>query len=371
MLLKAFGIGDIVALKSHPYFQQHSNILIAGDPQHLPPLMVVTEVYFRHAKFNADGPDEITAIEYNCIWFSSKEEKFVSAWFNQELLKLIEVSQGTSEISIADHIVLKTIDLELGKRKSTFSVRENQEYNTITSLLTYLPPIMQVVGIFDYASKHALKDKNQRIIRHVPEKIIKCKWYHFRDNKLSEVEIPIESIRVIPQINPEILESIQEAIDKTKVYQISYKGCVYLVRPESICFKAGYYNLTGYDYIDSRGKEFNILEIDNVKSVELAVNQAPRFDIDTKHSASTIIDEILKAINRASENGAYIRIKYKNRNDEVSVRTVEKYKIETIEVGEEKIVCLVGYCKLRKEKRIFRIDRIQTFQELNLLFRTS
>ena len=40
-----FNLGDIVALKSHPYATEHHKILVSGEPFLISPMMVIVEIF--------------------------------------------------------------------------------------------------------------------------------------------------------------------------------------------------------------------------------------------------------------------------------------------------------------------------------------
>ena len=44
MYIDEFKIGEIVAITSHPYSENLSNIIISGDASQIPPLFVIIEV---------------------------------------------------------------------------------------------------------------------------------------------------------------------------------------------------------------------------------------------------------------------------------------------------------------------------------------
>ena len=76
-------------------------------------------------------------------------------------------------------------------------------------------------------------------------------------------------------------------------------------------------------------------------------------------------DEQLKTIiARAKNSKNYIRIKYKDRNDNITIRTIVDFETIT----NEGVNFLVGKCLLRNAMRNFVInkDKIHLFEVLNL-----
>jgi len=62
----------------------------------------------------------------------------------------------------------------------------------------------------------------------------------------------------------------------------------------------------------------------------------------------------------------FIKLKYKNRVGDTSVRALSNYQLITIEEDGSKSQYLTGYCHLRKQDRTFRLDRIEKLEVLNL-----
>ena len=130
---KNFGtykIGTIVTLKSNHLKskEQFQEILLAGEPNFITPLMIVSEIL----KIKTDKIDEETGViknlkgnyQYKCIWFSSKSFKIEEQWFYEnELIHIVNneesknIDSESQKFSFGDNLVLKTNRLELQKRK--------------------------------------------------------------------------------------------------------------------------------------------------------------------------------------------------------------------------------------------------------------
>ena len=67
-------------------------------------------------------------------------------------------------------------------------------------------------------------------------------------------------------------------------------------------------------------------------------------------------------IKEAKKSSNFIRIKYGDRNGNVTLRTIQKFKIHR----SDEVTYLVGYCMLRNADRNFNFGRIQFLEVLNL-----
>lgn len=148
---------------------------------------------------------------------------------------------------------------------------------------------------------------------------------------------------------------------------------VNIVQPKSISHRAGNYYLRAFDFIINK-----VIEIDlsNNLNIELTdtpfLETFPQFNIEDNPIAATheyITKELAGAINKARERKSFIRIRYKNKNDIISRRTIQDYKVIEVKESNKDVIYLSGYCLLRNAERHFRIDRIQDLQELKLSFK--
>ena len=87
----------------------------------------------------------------------------------------------------------------------------------------------------------------------------------------------------------------------------------------------------------------------------------PNFSADDLKSDKYNV-QLGKAIKIAKKDKKYIRIKYGDRNGNVTFRTITNFKIELI----DKDTYLIGKCLLRNAERNFHFERIQFLEILNL-----
>lgn len=365
-----FHLGDIVALMSHPYYRSLTNIKVSGEPLLLSPLMVVTEVFL--GKLRKEGPSDP---QCKCLWFSAKSQSFEHAWIKFADLKLIEQCQSmiyppTSEMGTL--LTLRSMDIELGKLKS--SIRFNDinlsnpaADNIMTALLSFLCPVMQLKRVVKHKSKLPIHDKaTGEIIREVPAWEVNCFWYNAPGDKLSEATLPIEALRLVTIIEESQLVEIDDAIQLGNVMETVIDKQVTVIKPKHIAYRSGYYFLRAYDYWTNENIEININEeFDYTFFSGHFTRKGPIWDARTKlpRGRNAMKKEIVRHIRLAKRDRHLVRIKYKNRHNELSVRTLRDFELLKMAKGELPKY-LVGFCSLRKEERTFKISRIQQVEEL-------
>lgn len=374
---KLFSIGDVVALKTHPFYDGNTNVVISGDHLMLSPLMIVTEVYKSKQHFNGE---KTNIFKYKCTWFSTKPYKFIITEVEENDLKIIikcTSSINKNFLKRGDQVVFKTASLELGKKKSSLTFEDNYINggvgNTlINSLLSFLPPVMLVANFDVHKSKHLLTDKQSVPIRGVPSIDVKLSFFDSTEDKVAGCTLPIEALQIIDSVSEDVINTLYKAIQSSGYVSIKASHIVTIAKPRHIAYRGGYYYLIAYDYLSNKLEE-TVVNQDTVYSRIKTpfVAEAPKFDIANKPEAATanfIINEISESISTALSVKAFIRIKYKNRNDQLSHRTLKNYEIILVKEGASEVSYLVGYCLLRHAKRNFRIDRIQSLQQLDIVF---
>jgi hypothetical protein len=369
-------LGDIVTLTSHAYLNDLTSIVISGEPQFLPPLFVVTEIY---SVQNEEGNPK--SFEYKCVWFATKLQTFEHARFKHIYVRKLKVDHSNlliEELQPGAVVTLKTMDYELSKRKASLSLEDNTLHSganntTINALLTHLSPVLHVLSIKDHKSKHPknkIESDQAEIIP--PSKDVMCFWYNALKEKFSEIVIPIEALKLINPVNGPLLDMVNEVINSASCLRITINEQQYLIKPKLITYRSGYYFLRGYDYVLNRITELSINNNSEYEKIEKFVLQsAPEFNLEQNPnslSKQTALVDIEKKLLSASANRNYVRIKYKNRNDTLSIRTIKDYKILLGREEDSDYKYLQGFCCLRLAERVFRLDRIDNVEELDLKF---
>jgi hypothetical protein len=197
---------------------------------------------------------------------------------------------------------------------------------------------------------------------------VKCLWYNSTFERFSEEIIPIEVLKFIPPANDVIIAELRSCISLNKIVRYVNEKGTHLIRPKSITARSGYYFFKGYDYVTNTVAEIPIQSNDSADILDSPfLDAAPKFDIDKNpHSGSSefISNEIKELISIARKQNNYVRIKYKNRNDEISIRTIKEYNVVEGMESDGKHIYLIGFCMLRQAKRVFKISRIQNIQQL-------
>jgi len=377
---KLFSLGDVVALKTHPYFTDITNIIISGDQQQLPPLMIIVELLRAKEGTEIDGTF-VHAYNCKCLWYSHKSYRLEHAWIMSSELKLIKRKSTSISIEFlkrGEVITLNSARLELLKKKSSLHYEDNTlgsgAGNTlVNALLSFLPPLMHFIEKRSHISKAPIKDKaTGDVVRIVSMWDIKCSWFNPSADKISEIFIPIEALELVDQIDEKIIELIVDTIKEGGYLKIVSDDEIILCKPRNITSRNGYYFVRAFDYMLNKIVEYDINSSSSFSIVPTPFdNVAPKFDVEKYPEAVTVDhmkSELITAISEAKKNRAYIRIKYKNRNDQLTIRTLKEYRIIEGKEDGVKMNYLVGFCLLREEERTFKLERIQNFQELILSY---
>lgn len=377
---KLFSIGDVVALKSHPYFEGLTNIIIAGDHNLISPLMIVVEVLkIKNNKYK--GSTSIKNIKYRCIWFSSKSFCFNEIWLFEADLKLIlrnTPNIDASTLNRGDRVILKTALYESGKKKSSLTLEDNitSAYGstTINPLLSFLTPVFQVLEVKDYTSKDPLIDKKTNEVQRIPHSLeVKCSFFNSLADKLTEVTLPLEALESIEEVEVSTLQLLNKSISDSGFLAINSTEKTSIVKPKNLTSRSGQYFLRAFDYVSNKVEEIKISQAVKISKIETPFRtKVPKFNIELNPDSATpsfILEEYVNAIEVASKRNGYLRIKYKNRNEQLSIRTLKNYRVIKVPEGATEVIYLAGFCGLRQGERTFKLDRIQNLQELELNFK--
>ena len=374
---KQFNIGDIVALGTHPYFNAGTDVIVSGDHMMLSPLMVVSEVH--KSTYTFAGKKQHT-FRYQCMWFSTRMNKFINKDIEEIDLKLVskcESSINKNFLKRGEKIAFKTTSIELGKKKSSLShddtsLSAGTGSSVITSLLSFLPPVLQVLDYEPHVTKHKLTEKSGTEIRKVSSIDVKLNYFDPSNDKLQEVTLPLELLELVVEIDERMLRLINLAIKTSRHLHIRAAGNNTIMKPRNLAYRCGNYFLRGYDLLSNKIEEVSLLKVSSITATKKAIiSAAPKFDIASDPAAAmpkNIANEIVIAINSAKAVNSFIRIKYKNRNEKITHRTIKDYELIDVKEGALDVNYLVGYCLLRHDKRSFRIDRVQNFEQLDLSF---
>ncbi|MET3978180.1 uncharacterized protein YodC (DUF2158 family) [Mucilaginibacter sp. UYP25] len=369
-----FSIGNVVSFSTHPFIATTADIVISGEHLMLPPMMVIIEVT-DHEPFLSESAYQN---KYTCLWYSTKQNKFKEDNFIESDLKLIEAgSTESNEISIGNHVALKTLGIELGKRRSFLQAETNQsgalkKINSTNALLSFISPIMLVTDIKPFDVKKIEKGTTTKKHKKIyPQNLVKCKWFDAIAEKWSELLMPQDALIILPEVNDKLIARMVESISNKTFLNLN--GILY--KPTQLSNRSGTYFVSGFNYISQQEHSFNLNEISSIKKIDLLyLAHAPFYTLRKKKGSKVLkliksnFELIKKAIERKKKN--YLTLKYKDKWDNITVRTVSDYELilgdNILDIGGDMIYYLKAYCHFRDATRHFKLDGILEIQELNL-----
>lgn len=337
-------------------------------------------------------------MQCKCVWFSPKDHQFANAWINADFLKIIKIPSSIEpifDISVADYFVeLKTNSLEHSKKRSTFKYSNDTDTSIITADLSYVSPVMQIISYTARENIKRNKIENENSEREQSEYIVKCKYYNGYADKMSEVELPIDALKIVRQPEANIMQNIQQAILNKKYALITYFISVnsvstrltssksrkikielskILIKPQKIFNRTCRFYLTGYDFYHNINIDVNILNIDSIKVIDSYFSERlPIFDnskgkLTIELISKTKIENLIKKIGKKR----FLYITYEDQYSNHSKRTlkdyslVEGFEIDSLGIKKE-YSYLKAYCCLRQAERFFRIERIRELKVLEI-----
>ncbi|MFL9836731.1 hypothetical protein ABS768_04425 [Flavobacterium sp. ST-75] len=284
-------IGDIVVFKTHPYLDNNTDVKITAYAEYTPPLLVVKEI--KEKSFNKETGVNISQ-QLNCIYYNSRDGKFVEKWINNDLinsiskekystvkskiLQDIDLKKSLEKINLDNDtkgydklirnnflhrkVVLKSVDLELLKIKVN-RTKENGDL-VETNHLEFLPPVMTIIGHRWVDEKNKFCDKTG-----LPLVELKCKWYNSSSKSFSESFFSYGILYLVKEIqyllpDRDLLSEINESIEENSFYNFSISKPFELEGnpdvtisrtigfPLSITFKHYYYQVNYSNYITQK-----------------------------------------------------------------------------------------------------------------------
>lgn len=415
-----FQIGTIVASKSHPFYQASQEILIAGEPINLSPLMVIIEVSKETRNLFDENTGESISTKgkghCKCIWYSLKDNAFAEAWFPFDSLKLIDTNEedlilNEIDLDIAAYtdpkeyikelnkklkskrVLFRTTDIETKKIKETASYQvDGSMAQKLSSLLSFVCPPLEIiqVKIPEGKSINTKFDSKSGERRHFVSSIqVKCRFYLGLSNKWSEHFLPIESVILLEETDQILISNLSEVIESNKYIKFAANSFSDVLRregepeiimkPTRISYLNGRYTLKGEDIIHSQeislsidNEIFSKIEELDVKEV-FAEDSFPNFKFKKGQKApgwEHIFSEFSEFIEGQSLNNAYIHISYRNNQDKIVNRTLRDYFV-VAGIDERAKNYLHGFCCSKQEERSFRYDKIQNVRALRTVFETE
>ncbi|MFV0180318.1 hypothetical protein OBK28_12205 [Empedobacter falsenii] len=270
--------GDLVTLKTHPFTEKSTDIFIQAKAEYTPPILNIFEVLIPNEYNEETGEKDI---QYQCIYYNTKTGLFEKKWFKHNELKLIKKEEREIEFSesnlkewIDKQVILKSVDLELNKRKSHLDIDKNSAQKK-SHHLDFLPPPLQVIGVEENGDKKLFSKKTGKQVK--PKYYFKVKWYNPIKDKFSEDIIPVSAIKKVEK-NENLLEIIQ-------VGEYYHFGTISIEKKE--------YN----DVIEIKGIYFNTyfyqVEVKSLLTQKVDLIDLEQFEEIEKFEAELLSDELL------------------------------------------------------------------------------
>ncbi|PRD48527.1 hypothetical protein [Sphingobacterium haloxyli] len=368
-----FKLGDIVALKSHPYQTNYFEPKIGAYARFTPPLMIVIEI------LNKTTHDTFTGVkdsnQYKCLFYSTKEGKFEKLWFKSEELKYIgnyvKEDHGISSFDITDwkkellgkEVVLQTVDLELGKKKTFLDTVDGRSKMKVSNLLDYLPPVASIMDV-KYEDDHTKHNDKGKVTSKKHQLHAKLKWLNNESGKFSEEAVPLECLKLVKfNENPVIYNEKKTYLLSLKVpKQLEDNTDVYMksipVLLTSTTFNHYYYVYDGMNVFTNKSRSYS--HTFPVRSyVDLKKMLRSGKDLGDKSN----IQKYLSEENKTDVKDKWFKISYIDSNGVSTERIVYVQdfvpKPEAIPEDESKST-LKCNCLLRGgDVRHFLVERIQ------------
>lgn len=214
---KKFEMGDIVSLRSHPFQSRYFLPKIGAYAKFTPPLMIIIEVLKKTSHDPLTGAKDPN--QYKCLFYSTREGKFEKLWFKANELKHIETLpqqeysanvfnfNNWKKEFVGKEVILRTVDLELGKQKIYQDTIGYKTKMNVNNLLDFLPPIATIIDVKyeEDGTKHSEKDGKELAKKFTL--FAKIKWLNNESGKFSEDTIPLDSLKMVEFNNEPIFYS--------------------------------------------------------------------------------------------------------------------------------------------------------------------
>ena len=387
-------IGDLVSLKSHP-FNIFNESLIGAFVDNTPPIMVISEV-LKSNSYDTESEEVDTETnkvkklpnQYLCYFYSSKTSSFEKQWFKQNEIKKIDsdietnqekVTKTEDKVSLLNKykdnlVVLKSADLELSKKKTTWSRTKEEDINKTQAFLEFLSPVMTVIDVVENQNfnKDRVNPKNGEIKRESCKFLLKCKWFNPIKQTFSEEIIPYKILQRV-EFNSNKIEVIERGINTKNVFQLiekdlnislensrySFNKCIIELKEVVIqnhLMKIFYKNLIN-NKIESKIIE-NLEIIDSEKEFKQFV------DSEFPNYSNSEYNNPLKL---EWQKDKFYKIDYLDKKGKFTTRIITNCKVEEFETedDEKDVKFVIANCLLRDGKiRHFRVSNITARYEL-------
>ena len=387
--------GDLVSLKSHP-FNIFNGTLIGASVNNTPPIMVIAEVLNSNSydieseeiDFDTKKAKKLPN-QYLCYFYSSKTSTFEKHWFKENEIERInsdtdetnkeEIKKTEDKVSLLNKykdnlIVLKSADLELGKKKTTWSRTKEEDINKTQAFLEFIPPVMTVLDVVENKNfnKDRVNPKNGEIKRESCKFLLKCKWFNPIKQTFSEEIIPYKILQLV-EFNSNKIESIENGINTKNVFQLIEKDLNISLENSRYSFNKYIIELKEVVIQNHLMKIFyknlinNKIESKIIENLEI---------IDSEKEFKQFVDSEFPNYSNSEYNNPlklewqkdkFYKIDYLDKKGKFTTRIITNCKVEEFETedDEKDVKFVIANCLLRDGKiRHFRLSNITARAEL-------
>ena len=387
-------IGDLVSLKSHP-FNIFNESLIGAFVDNTPPIMVISEV-LKSNSYDTESEEVDTETnkvkklpnQYLCYFYSSKTSSFEKQWFKQNEIKKIDsdietnqekVTKTEDKVSLLNKykdnlVVLKSADLELSKKKTTWSRTKEEDINKTQAFLEFLSPVMTVIEVVENQNfnKDRVNPKNGEIKRESCKFLLKCKWFNPIKQTFSEEIIPYKILQRV-EFNSNKIEVIERGINTKNVFQLIEKDLNISLENSRYSFNKYIIELKEVVIQNHLMKIFyknlinNKIESKIIENLEI---------IDSEKEFKQFVDSEFPNYSNSEYNNPlklewqkdkFYKIDYLDKKGKFTTRIITNCKVEEFETedDEKDVKFVIANCLLRDGKiRHFRLSNITARAEL-------
>lgn len=387
-------IGDLVSLKSHP-FNIFNESLIGAFVDNTPPIMVISEV-LKSNSYDTESEEVDTETnkvkklpnQYLCYFYSSKTSSFEKQWFKQNEIKKIDsdietnqekVTKTEDKVSLLNKykdnlVVLKSADLELSKKKTTWSRTKEEDINKTQAFLEFLSPVMTVIDVVENQNfnKDRVNPKNGEIKRESCKFLLKCKWFNPIKQTFSEEIIPYKILQLV-EFNSNKIESIENGINTKNVFQLIEKDLNISLENSRYSFNKYIIELKEVIIQNHLMKIFyknlinNKIESKIIENLEI---------IDSEKEFKQFVDSEFPNYSNSEYNNPlklewqkdkFYKIDYLDKKGKFTTRIITNCKVEEFETedDEKDVKFVIANCLLSDGKiRHFRVSNITARSEL-------
>jgi hypothetical protein len=360
--MSTFKIGTIVALKNH-YAKGSDKIMyedaIVGDYHAVPPLMIVIETLVEKpdnpsSEANTDSGISLKQnhlFKLKCIWFNTSNYSFEEAWISSKQVVRMDSSNNDffgcatlnsdSPISIGATVVLRTNKFENLKRRIVFRSKENGTGYQADSFEKFAAPEFIVVGSQAYVHKESLVNpKTGEVVRKVPSRLVKVKFYNPSSSKFSEFLLPLECLEKMDDFE-------KLGIAKNEFYLVKYFGEKFFGKVASMLLQNGVPTIV----LETSNSQFQAVQVPFIQKL-LRI----KFDDDARQPRWDDSDYInINWGEIVTWKGKYCMIEYLNRRNVISKRLIKI--IDTFpDPTSEDVVMIKAFCFLRRTGRTFKFE---------------